>query len=336
MRARGAAIQGTLAVIGLAAAYATWQREPSTETTGEAVAVSASSSDLQKVRYDDGKNWMEIERRPGQDGVWLRLSAKTGGTGTTQSPERLVRGSEGAEKLFKRFAPLEASRALGVLPADKLKEIGLDSTKRRLELTLRGDKRTFKVALSPLGAGDPYIQDERDGRVYVFSNNMVNDLDAAAVRLLDRRMHTFMINEFDALTVSAESKKREFLRIGGETKLASKYAPKEKPEQPDELVKNWHDRLWNIVPLDVLGADEKPASGAPEVQVRVDYSFRGRPLGWIELARMTHAPANTSTAAPATVELYARTEYTAGWVRITAGIEDLYKEGVRIASGSAQ
>jgi hypothetical protein len=334
MRARGTVVQGTLAAIGLVAAYATWQRESKIDTPGEAVVVSASSSDLLKVRYDDTKSWMELERRPGDDGVWLRLSPRS--AGPTQTPERLVRGGGEAEKLFKRFAPLEASRALGVLGADKLKEIGLDTTKRRLELTLRGDKRTFKVALSPLGAGDPYLQDDRDGRVYVFSNTTLNDLDAAAVRLVDRRMHTFMIDEFDAFMVSAGGKKREFLRVSGETKLASKFAPKDKPAQTDDLVKNWHDRLWNIVPLDVMGADEKPQSGAPAVEVRLDYTFRGRPVGWIEMAKVTHAPANTSTAAPATVELYARTEHTAGWVRITAGIEDLYKEGAKIAAGNTQ
>ena len=334
MRARGTAIQGTLAAIGLVAAYSTWQRDATIDTPGEAVAVSASSSDLLKVRYDDSKSWMEMERHSGDDGVWLRLSAKE--AGPTKTPERLVRGSGEAEKLFKRFAPLEAARGLGVLAADKLKEIGLDTTKRRLELTLRGDKRTFKVALSPLGAGDPYLQDERDGKVYVFSNTTLNDLDAAAVRLVDRRMHTFMIDELDGFTVSAEGKKREFVRQPGETKLSSKFAPKDKPTQTDDLVKNWHDRLWNIVPLDVMGADEKPQSGAPEVQVRLDYTFRGRAVGWIEMAKITHAPANTSTAAPATTELYARTEYTAGWVRITAGIEDLYKEGVKIAAGTGQ
>ncbi|HEX2572616.1 MAG TPA: hypothetical protein VH877_23915 [Polyangia bacterium] len=334
MRARGTAIQGTLAAIGLLTAYSTWQREATVDTPGEAVVVSASSSDLQKVHYDDGKGWMELERHTGDDGVWLRLSAKQ--VGPTQTPERLVRGSGEAEKLFKRFAPLEAARSLGVLPADKLKEIGLDTTKRHLELMLRGDKRTFKVALSPLGAGDPYIQDERDGKVYVFSNTTLNDLDAASVRLVDRRMHTFMIDELDGFTVSAEGKKREFVRKAGETKLTSKFAPKDKPDQTDDLVKNWHDRLWNIVPLDVMGADEKPKAGAPKVEVRLDYTFRGRPVGWIELAKITHTPTDTSTAAPATVELYARTEHTAGWVRITAGIEDLYKEGSKIAAGNAQ
>lgn len=332
MRARGTAIQGTLAAIGLVAAYTTWQRDATIDTPGEAVVVSASSSDLLKVRYDDSKTWMEMERHTGDDGVWLRLSARE--AGPTKTPERLVRGSSEAERLFKRFAPLEAARALGVLAADKLKEIGLDTTKRRLEVTLRGDKRTFKVALSPLGAGDPYLQEERDGKVYVFSNTTLNDLDAAAVRLVDRRMHLFMIDEFDGFTVSAEGKKRDFLRVSGETKLASKFAPKDKPTQADDLVKNWHDRLWNIVPLDVMGADEKPQSGAPVLQVRLDYTFRGRGIGWIELAKIVHAPANTSTAAPATTELYARTEHTAGWVRVTAGIEDLYKEGAKIAAST--
>jgi hypothetical protein len=51
--------------------------------------------------------------------------------------------------------------------------------------------------------------------------------------------------------------------------------------------------------------------------LRVDYTEKNKGVGWIEIGR-----SQTSSGAPsddATGDLYARSEHTAGWVKIPSG-----------------
>src|SRR5262249_19730262 len=131
MKARGAAIQGSLAAFGLIAAYATWQREPE-RAPGEVTVLDAGKNDITKIRFEgEGGKWTELEAKNEAEGrvVWLRLSGKADAK-PAPTPERTVRGNEGALKLVEKFAPLRATRALGTLAAEKLKELGLDAPKK--------------------------------------------------------------------------------------------------------------------------------------------------------------------------------------------------------------
>ena len=101
---------------------------------------------MQKVRFADGAGkTVELDaRKEGRDEeprVWLKLSADA----KKKKPARELPGNEGAERLWDKFAPLRATRALGVLGADKLKELGLDAPKKHLEVTARGVTHTFDV-----------------------------------------------------------------------------------------------------------------------------------------------------------------------------------------------
>src|SRR6185369_1477169 len=119
MNVRGAAVQSGLAALGLVVAYTTWQREPE-RAPGEVVVVDVNKSDVKSIRLDDGNGkTVELERR--QDGrdeeprVWLKLSADA--KAKPPKPAREVPGNEGADRLWDKFAPLHATRALGTLPA---------------------------------------------------------------------------------------------------------------------------------------------------------------------------------------------------------------------------
>src|SRR3954471_24893983 len=196
MNVRGAAVQSGLAALGLVVAYTTWQREPE-RAPGEVVVVDVNKSDVKSVRIDDGAGKpVELQRRQeGRDEeprVWLKLSPDL----KQKKPAREVPGNEGADRLWDKFAPLHATRALGVLKADKLKELGLDAPKKKLELTARGVKHTFAIGSSPYGVSDPYVKDEQDGRVYVLGGGVINDLEGAGSRLVDRQLHGFKPGDF--------------------------------------------------------------------------------------------------------------------------------------------
>ena len=214
----------------------------------------------------------------------------------TKQPDREVRGNDAAEKLFERFAPLRASRSLGVLDEAKRRELGLESSKKRLELFVRGGRRaSYLLAMSALGAGAPYLESQPDKRVYLLSGSIATDLDSASTRLVDRRLHLFKPTDYDSLLIKVDDKQRELVQLSSDANQPPKLASKKTPTKPDDFARNWHDRIWHLVVTEVLGKSEVPSSGEPKLAMRVDYRYRQKPVGWIELsqprpAASGHAP----------------------------------------------
>ena len=332
MNVRGAAVQSGLAALGLVVAYTTWQREPE-RAPGEVVVVDVNKSDVTSVKLDDGGGkTTELERRKdGRDEeprVWLKLSADA----KAKRPAREVPGNEGAERLWDKFAPLRATRALGTLKADKLKELGLDAPKKKLEVTARGVKHTFDIGSSPYGVSDPYVKDEADGRVYVLGGGVINDLESAGVRLVDRQLHGFKPGDYDSVTITAGGKSRTLTAPQAENAFAAKLLNKK--GQPDDMAKNWHDKVWRLMVTDVLGKGEQPTAGTPEVACKVEYAWRGKQKGFVELGRVTPAPvASNVSAPPGATEAWARSEHTASWDKLPGNAEDVIKECSKIAAG---
>ncbi len=92
---------------------------------------------------------------------------------------------------------------------------------------------------------------------------------------------------------------------------------------------------------DVLGKGETPKNGEPVVVTRVEYTQHGRARGFIEIGRVAAKPpealSSTSTSPPPPPqpgEVYARTESTAGWMKLGGNIEDLLREAPGIAASS--
>ena len=69
--------------------------------------------------------------------------------------------------------------------------------------------------------------------------------------------------------------------------------------------------------MEVLGKDEQPPGGPPKIAFRVDYTEKGKPVGWIEVAR-GEGESRTSSG-EAVDNIYARTEHSVGWSRLHSG-----------------
>ncbi|MCU1277485.1 MAG: hypothetical protein JWM53_1031 [bacterium] len=333
MNARGAVVQSGLAALGLVVAYTTWQREPE-RAPGEVIVVDVNKGDVQKVRFDDGAGkTVELSRRKeGRDEeprVWLSLGPDL----KQKKPAREVPGNEGADRLWDKFGPLRATRALGALKPDKLKELGLDAPKKKLEVTARGVKHTFAIGSSPFGVSDPYVKDEQDGRVYVFGGGLIGDLESAAVRFVDRQLHGFKPGDYDSITIAAGGKSRTLSVPPAENAFAAKLI-NAKTGKPDDMAKNWHDKVWRIMVTDVLGKGELPANGAPDVACKVEYGWRGKPKGFVELAHVAPAPLASGAAPPAgQVDAWARSEHSASWDKLPGNAEEVIKECSKVAAG---
>ncbi|CAM4435691.1 hypothetical protein [Corallococcus exiguus] len=234
-------------------------------------------------------------------------------------PPRELRGNDVALKLFSRFAPLRAQRDLGVLDDKKLDEIGLAKTERGLTLTLDGTPKTFRLATPASGWGAPYLQRTTDGHVFLLGPGLLPDLEAAASRLVDRRLHTFDVDGFDHIVISTGTTSRAFV-ASGKSPGAVQLSPVDAPGTPDDFARNWHDRLWRLTPVELLGRGEAPPGPAPTPAFRVEYQRGGKPVGELSMAKTPDG------------SWYARTEFTAGWTRMGGGLELLAEDAAKLTA----
>lgn len=343
MKARSAALQGGLAVVGLVAAWVTWQRPKDTVKTDAVVVLDASKNSLEKVRYEDGVRSVTVEKKdrlyvtlaylPGKrpvvdaglavveldggvDGGAVLANAKP----AEPMPDRTVYANDRGDLIWTKLTPFEGTRALGQLPKEKLDEVGLTSSERKLELTVSGLSHRFTISRPVSGLIGNYAQHEKTGEVFLISSSLFNELDPNSQVLVDRRLHLFKATEFDAFTVKAGEKAASFVQSGADIPQTAKVARAATPDKAEELVKNWHDKVWNrIIVTEVLARGEQPKAGEPVVQLRIEYANRGQPKGWLELA------VDPSKAT------WARSENTPGWVSVHQGSDELIIEGVKLA-----
>ncbi|HVU52746.1 MAG TPA: hypothetical protein VHL80_18825 [Polyangia bacterium] len=336
MTGRSAAVQGGLAALGLLAAHLTWQREPE-RAPGEVTVVDASKADVPRIRFEDDANILAVERRSenGEPGVWVHLEPKAPKAAppkasdkatpagppappeTPAYPPRDVRGNADGLKLIDRFAPLVSPRAFGVMQGDKLKELGLDAPTRHLEVVVRGDTRKYDVGIA-LNAqnGEAFLRDARDGRIYLMPRQLLGELSNGK-RLVDPRLHTFETKEFDKVAVTVGGKTREWIHLGRENFQTDAYAPAKTPDKHDQTAKNWLDEVWRTFPMEVLGKDEVPKGGPPKVAFRIDYTEKGKPVGWIEIAR--GGTSGDGMSSEPQDNIFARSEHSVGWARLHSG-----------------
>jgi len=307
MRARGVVLQGVLAAVGLAAAFFVWQRAPE-GAPGEVVLVDAPLQALERVRYEDPAGRVELFRE-GSEGLWLRVGT------------RVLRANEIAENLFARFAPLRASRALGVLDVESLAEVGLKDSPRRLVVTLSTGEHAFTLASASIGWGHPYLRRETDGGVFLVGPWLLPDLENATQRLVDRTLHAFEASAYDTLTVTQGRHSRTFL-MRTRAQRPAELVPQETPDAPDETARKWHERVWLLAvsPTELLGRGEEPPGGAPQEVFRVEYRRGDKAIGHLTVAR------------GAVGGYYARTEHTAGWARLPPWAEALVLEAEKVAA----
>jgi len=348
---RGLAVQGGLALAGLVVAYTTWQREPE-RAAGEVVVVDSTKAELANVHYEDDNSVVDVRRKDdgGEKSVWLRIEDKTPVAPPAKPgqppppaapkphPPRELRGEEPAEKFLAQFAPFRSPRAFGILDAAKAKELGLGDSKKRLTVTARGETREFVLGQPGTLGSETYLRDTKDGRVYLMSRALASDLQSASHRLVDRRLHAFKIPDFNRVTVKVGGKTRELVVTNGHDQATYKLASATTPEKPDEMARNWHEKIWRLFPTEILGKGELPPGGEPKVALRVEYADRGKPVGWIEIGKVDvatpeQAPLSSSTSAAKTAELYGRTEHTAGWVKLSNDLSTL-QEAEKVAAGS--
>jgi len=347
VKAQSVSIYGALALVGLVAAYQTWQRPKETVKADQVTILDASKQSLEKVHFDDGTRFIDVVKRVEPEArLWVTLGylpgkapvvdagivietvdggAPDGGAlpVTVKTPEvpptRTMKTNERGDTLWGRFTPFVGTRALGTLPDAKLDELGLVNSGRTLELTVAGAVRRYVASKPVSGIIGGYVMDEKTKEVFLLPTTVFSELDPASQLLVDRRLHVFKQPEFDAFTVKVDEQSADFVQTNADIPATAKVARKQSPDKPDEMAKNWHDKIWNrVIVTDVLGENELPKAGAPKVALRIDYSLRGQPKGWLEIGL------------DPTAGTWARTENTASWVAVHQGADQLVLEAKKV------
>ncbi|HZJ53092.1 MAG TPA: hypothetical protein VFD38_03050 [Myxococcaceae bacterium] len=370
MRGRPVLVQIALAAGALTLAAVVWLRPPRQGAPGEVPVASLRRGEVKAVHWDDGSHQVRVSRASEPDRtVWVRiatspsLQAPDGGDAGTAlhgsradagpardthadagirgrtdgglpdplramreappPPPRELRGNEVAEQLLDRVSPPMATRDLGSATPERRTDLGLAASSKRIRLdTGQGPSapgRTLEFVVStPPGAAGAYLLGP-DGHLWLVQESLVQDLSAAASRLVDRRLHAFRADEPDALQLQLDGRTRAFVfrKVQGATRVA----PAENPDDPSPDATAWAERVWRLAPLEVLGRGETPREGPPVPSLRVEYSRDRRPLGFLELGR-------------AGSEWYARTEHTAGWVRLPPQSATVREQAERLEAGA--
>jgi hypothetical protein len=354
---RSAAIQGGLAAIGLLAAHLTWQREPE-RAPGAVTVIDASKSDVSVVHYADKNTEVDFRRSGGGDKdvpLWIHIvkgdgalrhtnpgkdkakaqaqaqaQAKKDDSAEQPDTPRDLRGSDMAVRLVDNFGPLVSPRAFGVLDKAKLKELGLESPVRKLDVTVKGDVRHYEIGQPEKATGgESFLRDTRDGRVYLMPRGMLADLQNPG-HLVDRRMHAFELADFDRIVITAGDKSKEYVQTDRQMRSKAAFAPAKSPDKPDQMAKNWHDSLWRAFPAEILGGGEEPAGGKPSTVLRVEYFDGKKSIGFDELARVESASGVSEE--PASGDIYLRTEHSAGWMKLQTG-NQIVTDGQKLLQG---
>jgi hypothetical protein len=343
VKARSAALQGGLALAGLIAAYFTWQRPRDAVKADAVVVLDAAKNTLERVRYEDGTRAVELDKK---DRLYVTLSYLPGkrpeldaGMGLVELdggvdggaavanvkpaeplPDRTLYANDRGDLVWTKLSPFEGTRALGQLSGQKLEEVGLVGSSRKLELTVSGVSHRFTISRPVQGLIGNYAQNEKTGDVFIISSSLFNELDPNSQVLVDRRLHLFKPTEFDGFTVKSGERSASFVQTGADIPQTTKVARTATPDKAEELVKNWHDKLLNrLIVTEVLGRGELPRAGEPKLALRVEYTSKGQPKGWVELG------------VDGTKGTWARSENTIGWVAVHQGAEELIIEGARLA-----
>jgi len=350
---KGVLLQGVLAALGLGAVYSTWQREPD-RAPGEATVLNLGKKDLQGIHYDDEQTTVDLfaqgQTPDGAPDVWVKVLEKKAPPKAPAAPDnnpapvaKEFRGDESARRMWADFTPWHSPRAFGALDSAKAKELGIDDASAKKKLSVSASGQTFSFVLgqpAAHGSGETYLRDLQNGHVYLATRQLVGDLQGAAHRLVDRHLFSFKQGDFDKLTVSANGKTRALVVVNRLDPAALKLAPASAPDKPEDMLKTWHDKVWRLSPVEVLGKGAEPSERTPKVDLRIEYFDRAKSLGWLEIAHVekpelvSSAPAKAPTSGTAGNSiLFARSSHTAGWVRLPSD-PVLLTDGEKVASGS--
>jgi hypothetical protein len=191
-------------------------------------------------------------------------------------------GVKEAGELADKLAPFHALRALGRVPDGRLAEFGLDKPDATLKVKAGGKEHVLKLGEKTPGGAERYAKYAASGEIFVVPNDVIQTLEFADSRLMERELHGFEPAEPDRLELTRKGKKRELLRM---PEKQDAWADPGSPGKPDETAVNWLTKLGRVRPIEYLEKPDK-VPGPEGLLARVVYKKGARELGFVELYKV--------------------------------------------------
>jgi hypothetical protein len=196
-------------------------------------------------------------------------------------------------------------RALGKVDAARASDFGLDKPEGTLKVKINGKEHVLSVGGNTPGSGERYAKYGPTGEVFAISGDLMQGLQYADTRLMEREFHAFDDDTVTRIRLTKGSKSRELVRVAGKENA---WADAATPTKPDESVVNWMSKLQRARIVDYVEAPNPPP-GPDSMSVRLEYFVGSKNVGFLELYKLRPGPEG---------EYVARSEHTRWYVKLLA------------------
>jgi len=347
-------VHGLLALFGLIAAYQTWTRGEEDELPpGEVTAVECDTaafvslslqSKNKKVVVEPKKSaksesyWFTIETsKPKKAASGEQAESKQNDSEKKSEKDKRVEqerflANDGFSDLLKWLVPLRAIRGFGKNSRELDKEFESKEEQSALTLTCGAEKHSFQVGSRTYGTGARYVRNKATNEIFLLPGDVIRDLQSAKYKFMQRQLHGFKINEIDKARVEAQAKTRTLVQRDRQDPKSAVWVDAAQPDRRNELYGNWFSQVAKLSASKYLTTGEQPGSdlektvGDVEPLLKIAYSQRGQPLGWIEMVRVNAEEEY----------YYARTETTETWVAVPRSVAKLVAQDVAMVVGAEE
>jgi hypothetical protein len=317
----------TALVLAGAAAYAVHQFDPNAPAEGPLV-LDVSADQLSQLRLETkGRTVLAARQAPGgpfqleiREEKAPVAPPRTGPEGESPAEppapaepsvqESRYRASDEFGKALERMLPLRALQSLGKLSEEQREKFGLQNAQSQLRLEARGQAVALRLGDPTYGGSSTYVERVSDGQAYLVSSSTLKTIDFRPPRFMERRLVEKPQSAVDWLQADCSGQGRRVLtRVQAAAPgQPERWAPEEDPAAADELYRNWMEKIFRLGVQEYL--DQPPADSpeAPFARCRLTFRAEGKPLDELELVWRDSAPGKT--------ESFARSGFTAGWVKL--------------------
>jgi hypothetical protein len=230
-------------------------------------------------------------------------------SGAPAAPAKLEKqafvGVKAAGETIEKLANMSAVRALGKVDAGRAADFGLDKPEGTLKVKIAGKEHVLTVGGNTPGSGERYAKYGATGEVFAIPGDLMQGLQYADTRLMERDFHAFEDDAVTRIRVTKGAKSRELVRVAGKENA---WADAATPAKPDETVVNWLNKLQRARIIEYVEAPNPPP-GPDSLSVRVEYFAGPKNLGFLELYKLRGGPDG---------EYVGRTEQTRWYVKLLA------------------
>jgi hypothetical protein len=183
--------------------------------------------------------------------------------------KRSFAGNDKVKAMLDGFAPFKALRTLGKLEGAELKETKLEAPEKKLVLKLRDGERAIDVGGRTSGSRDHYVRPAGGKDVYLVASAVLGDLEFPEGRFMQRKLREEAVKDISKAVLSANGKTKTIYQKNRLSPSDAFWALESAPEEKNETVDNYVDKLEKLAATDFANDDEKyPREGTPILEVR--------------------------------------------------------------------